>query len=414
MRDRCKRCGAERPSQDYAAAASCEKCGAVFGVVPWAQGVVDALERGERPEELPRGVHVDWAPRPRGTGFFRQNEGGVRAHLVIEYHQRGNLWPSLTVAGLVLAAAWLPYRVGVHWWTVAPGLAVIAVAYLILGRLTMRARFTVDDEHLTYAERGHARLRMRTKRLDVRDVRQIYVLERKEPAGDDQAVSALPTYELRARLMNGTSEPIESLINAHLALFYETLLERALGIEDEPVEGELDRPEPRRRVRPAFVFFLLPPALWLGSCAVMGEGYGTLVEPIYLDAGPSEARLHFSTPVTLRFGSWLYFDQEKDVSVPFGSVASLPRATAFAIELRRDGEVVDTLVCDPYDLNGPNFTGADGDYAFFFGGFMRSCSSELPAGTYTLRAEALDREAADPSLVKRRLEPRRLRRLLAP
>lgn len=227
-------------------------------------------------------------------------------------------------------------------------------------------------------------------------------------------MSALPTYELRARLANGTSEAIESLINAHLALFYETLLERALGIEDEPVEGELDRAEPRRRVRPAFVFFLLPPALWLGSCAVMGEGYGTLVEPIYLDAGPSEARLRFSTPVTLRFGSWLYFDQAKDVSVPFGSVASLPRATAFAIELRRDGEVVDTLVCDPYDLNGPNFTGADDDHAFFFGGFMRSCSSELPAGTYTLRAEALDREAADPSLVKRRLEPRRLHRLLAP
>ncbi len=403
MEKRCKRCGEALPQDEIVGASPCPSCGALYGVVPLAKAVVEALEHGQEPEGLPRGLRVEWSSREFGPSPFRSNTARVQADLALEHvqHRRSREWlPMVLSVVLILVTGWLFYRAGFRWWLLVPAALTLRMAHLVLGRLTFLSRLTVDSEHLTYTTRSHASLRAVTKRFPVQDVRQLYVVK-----------SPTELFELRVRLANDTSETLHSMVNPDLPLLYEALAERALGITDEAAEGELDRhvPNPRRLWRRLGV--ILPAAALTVACAVPVEAYGTLLDPLYLDDGPREASLHFSGPVKLRFGSWLYYSEPKDVSTPFGSVAKLQRATRFDVELLREDQVLHTLSCDPYDLIGLNFTGDTDPYAFFFGGFMRNCAVELPAGSYTLRAKAVDLKPGDASLFKRRLEPRMLRKL---
>ncbi len=411
MEKQCKRCRAPLPDGEIVGSRPCPECGALYGVLPEVTTLIERLQRDEDPETLPLldGLTVKWTSLAPGPGAFREATDSLRAHVVIQHVQRSRSseWPAMVLAFLLFAAVpWLFYRGGFQVWLLFPMVVASGLAYLILGRLTFLSRVVIDDEHLTHTSRGHASFRTTTLKLPVRNVRQLYVVK-PEPQ------SPPATYELRARTEDGTSRTIvDDVVNPDLLLIYESLVEHALGITDEAIDGELDRHVPTKRYRVDLLFGLVPGICIVALSALYLEVRGSPLEPIYLSDKPHESAIDLARPSTLFFSSWLYFSKPKPVGTPFGSVADLERATLMHIEVSKDGQPLVTRTCDPYDLRWVNFTGANEEYAFFFGGYMRNCSFELPPGSYTLRAIATkNADHPDETLFKQRLEPRVLRRL---
>lgn len=407
----CKRCGASLPPAEAEGDAhvTCPACGAVRGVSKLAESVLAALADQREPAAvLPPGVHVEWQPSlRRGEGFrgAAAQRGGQLTVRASEVQRTGEAYLSLAAGLLLTVALWLPYRGGFQLWLTIVAALIGLTAYLVLGRLSLTYSLVVSDAGLVYTSRAHARLRSTSKTVPRSDILQLYVVELPETQ------RSVASFELRLRRADGTSVTLDDWVNPELPLLLEALAEYALGVEDVPVEGEVDRHVARKRTPVRLgVAVALGAALSAVSVAVL-EVFGDPLEPMLLSDQPQQRELSPWRPVRVHFSSWLYFDRaQPSLSGPFGSASGLDKATAFHIELERDGQVVRSLSCDPYELVGLAFVGSGEEHPSYVGGFMRGCALDLPAGRSVLRARAVPLgEHEGP--VKQRLEPRVRRRL---
>lgn len=407
----CKRCGASLPAVPDAPLVRCESCGAVSGTLPEVERWVEAVIAGaDDPPPLYPGVSAEFRA-PFGGGSAFRDAGAPAAELTVEMVTRRDVRELAAAAAAVpalLAIAWCFYRAGLRWFIVLVGGLVGLLAWGLLGRLRLHARLRVADGVLEYTAVEHGLRGKRVVRVPVNEIRQLYVAREKDET---------PLYELRLRRHDGSSLLLDQFRGPTVTLALEALAERALGIENRPEEGELDRLAPAPRVKFSLLGVVAPMTVFCAVAVGFAEVYGDDQEPMFPSDAAAEQTIEVAVPVTLYFSSWLYFSKEQPtISQPFGSVASLPRSVAFQVDVLPAGspEPIHTLRCDPYDFRGPTFTGSGDAEAFFFGGFMRGCSLALEAGSYAVRARAepLDEDAgAALGLFKRRLEPRIKRRL---
>jgi hypothetical protein len=246
------------------------------------------------------------------------------------------------------------------------------------------------------------------ERIPVAEIGQLYVVHVPEkPDAPDQ-------FELRLRKQDGTAITLEAFLSPGLPLLLEHLVERALGIGDQPEPGELDRHVPVERPTPIHVFLAVALGLVCAITAVLVEISSGALDTIALGDEPRESELVLHFPTTLAFDSALSFSRREPTAGAFPSVESTPRSAVFHLDFVRDGRLVQSLECDPHDLAGAVLEideAGTGSSRYRVLGSMR-CSIRLDPGRYVLRAHAERLAAAQSAgLEGSQIEPRFKRHL---
>jgi hypothetical protein len=255
---------------------------------------------------------------------------------------------------------------------VVPSLVTIPVAFYAWARVTsvfdgllIRA---ADGELFCRQSRSWPRIQAK---VAIADIAQVFTAQTGR------------TYSLFARLRSGKAKLlVRNMSNPRLAVYFESQIERALGIEDRPDEKELPRnaplPRPTSRSRMILMelgmlsLFLLAPAVGLSACTplVELEVADTPTEKPF--ALKKHALVTFTSEIELTDNKWRYRSE-------------IPRSFTFEIQILRDGQEVTALSCDPFDLSVWTSSSSNKQVSSFWGP-MSHCSAELDSGHYTLRA----------------------------
>ncbi|MFV8755003.1 hypothetical protein ACNOYE_31015 [Nannocystaceae bacterium ST9] len=363
---------------------SCARCGALLDLRSQLEGMPAELA-------LPRGIRV---------------KRGERTLELIRVTRRA--WHALPVATTLAAAgliAWTWYRQ----FSLAPNPRLAFSTLLLLGSLALlgyvvallwvlaeRVRVRVDANALSVQGRG------RPPRTIARDeIVQIYATE--------GGAASQSGFCVMAQRREG--EPVlvlEDIADARHALFIEQEIERALGLANHAVAGELGRATPPERLPAAKLSVLA-----LGSVGgPLGVALLTMVSvracgvtlgevPLGSDASEGTIAIELREPST---ELWLWADVELRGAWVVTSDSEtrgpedLPKLLAVEVELVRAGKVEQRLRCDPFDLD---WIGVDASTSssWSFDGPMTGCSLRvLGPGPVELHLRRVDL-AGEPSIV---------------
>ena len=239
MRVNCKSCGAAIPAQNLNLDRMVAKCGACHAVFAFA------VDGAAPPPGASAGPEAGAVPRPQGLMLDRM--GGE-----LTITKRWFSWV-LVIFFSVFTVAWN----GVSWFMMLSALSEFGeaggyvaaflglfcfvgalMAYFTLAVMVNATVITVGRE-LTVRQGPLPMPGNRT--LSASEVGQLYVTERVSRSSSNHGRSSISiTFDLRARLKNGDGVILlRSLVEAEEALYLEQLMEAELGIQNEPVRGEL-------------------------------------------------------------------------------------------------------------------------------------------------------------------------------
>ncbi len=412
----CKRCGGALPAGNVGIG-ECSGCGAIYGILPESREYIEAVfAESERPPPPPRavsGMRARWRGRFGQGPAFRSNERReATGELTVDYSERGR--PKDLVLFAVAVAApifvgWCFFRIGLEPWLLVPAALTTALAYFALGRIRMRLSVVIRDGLLTYTNVRHGVLRPVVQSIPVSELRQLYVAH--VPETSDSPAQ----FDLRARKQDETAVTLESFLSPAVPLLLEQLIERALGIGDQPEPGELDRhvPVPRPSNVHAAVIVVL--------CAIC-SGTGVLVErssgelaSIELGEQPQDTLLRLRFPTTLSFDAELAFARRDATGGAFPSIEGTPPSARFHLEFLQAGEPRAALDCDPAELLDAVLSideAGTGRTRYRITGSLPECSTRLEPGTYLLRGRTQRLAAAESAgLVGSRIQARFKRHL---
>jgi hypothetical protein len=381
----------------------------MYGLLAETRDYVEAVfSEPERPPRSPiRGLSARWRGRfGQGPAFRSSERSEAAGELEIDFRTLGpkQVLASLASIGAVLFVAWTFFRIGFHAWLLLPSALVAIVAYLLLGRLRMRSRLKVAEGVLEYTGVGHGFLGTSVRQVPVRDIRQLYVTHLPETN------SSPAYYELRVRTRSGDGIVLETFVSPDLALLFESLAERALGIEDQPEAEELDRRVPIKRATGVYAPILIALAVVCGITAIAVESSSGTLQPVALEESPREQELPLRFPMTLTFEAELAFSRREPPAAAFPSIEGTPPSAMVFLEVERDG-----LACDPHQLTDSVIVideAGTGRSRYRIRGTMSSCSLRLGAGRHVLRAHAKRLQGASAAgLQSSRLVPRFKRHL---
>ena len=235
----CKSCGAAIPAQNLNLDRMVAKCGACHAVFAFT------VDGAAPPSSASSGHEEGAVPRPRGLVLDR-----IGGELTVT--KRWFSWV-LVIFFSVFAVAWN----GISWFMMFSALHEIGeaggyivaflslfcfvgalMAYFALAVMVNATVITVGHE-LTVR---HGPLPIPGNRtLSASDVDQLYVTERVSRSSSSNGRRSLSiSFDLRVRLKNGDGVILlRSLAEAEEALYLEQLIEGELGIQNEPVRGEL-------------------------------------------------------------------------------------------------------------------------------------------------------------------------------
>lgn len=248
MRVKCKSCGAAIPAADVnidRMVAKCAQCDAVFGISSFIRdGQGETRVRAEVP--LPKGMEIlrgDEPPEARPVGYREGAATRPTLSLVRRWFK-----PLQHIFTFLFSLIWCSFLV--FWYTMAAAgqapllfflFPLIHVAVGIFLFYTSLAGFL----NKTYIEVDGERIRVRHaplpwiggKELPSQNVRQLYCTSRTRRTKNGGSST---TYNVQVALHSG--RPVDLLTklgDLDQALFIEQEIERALGIEDEPMPGEV-------------------------------------------------------------------------------------------------------------------------------------------------------------------------------
>lgn len=381
----------------------------MYGILAESQKYVEAVfSEAERAPDPPiRGVSARWRGRfGQGPAFRSSPRSGTAGELRIDYVER-HRGKDLVVSALAIAAVvfvlWTFFRIGLRPWLFVPAALVAIMAYIALGRIWMRLRIEISGDLLQYTNVRHGLLGRVVERVPVADIAQLYVVHIPEKP------DAPSQFELRLRKQDGTSITLEAFLSPGIPLLLELLVERALGIGDQPEPGELDRHVPVARPSPVHAALSIALGLVCAVTAVVVELSSGALEPLALAQSPRELELVLRFPTTLTFDSELSFSRREPGSSAFPSIESTPRSAVFHLAFVRDGQFVRSIDCDPHDLADAEIEieeAGTGTSSYRIRGSMR-CSIRLEPGRYLLRGHAERLAGAQTAgLLQSQLQPR--------
>lgn len=393
--------------------ASCANCGAMIGVLPAQAPFVERVFAGGGLVRGPPGLGARFTPRTAVLADYRAGapEAEPIGELFAEYRLLRRPEESTALVLVVLAAvvsAWAVFRIGVEPWLLVPACFFASSALLVASRARMLTAVHVADGVLQYDTVPFGFAARQSQRFAARDVRQLYVMRESTPNGE--------LYELVVRKHDGAGVAVDRFLGPEIPLLLEALIERALGIPDEPQPGELDRQVPttsRRSIAPWVSLGLVAGMLSTAVAVEVAKGRLPLIP---LAEAPSHVVLEPSTPMTLWFHVELAFEQrESPGQSALPSAEAVPEVATVHVELVRDGQPNHVLVCNAHALAGAvaaiEEAGA-GKRRFRVLGGMRGCSVRLEPGRWVVaaRVERLP-GAATAGLTNARLQPRFVRHL---
>jgi len=409
----CKRCGAAL-AEGIVGIGECAGCGAMYGILADSQRYVEAVfsEPERAPEPPIHGVSARWRGRfGHGPAFRSSPRSDTGGELRIDYveRKRGKDLALFAVAiGALVFVCWSFFRIGLRPWLFVPAALVAIMAYIALGRLRMRLRVQIAGGLLEYTNVRHGLLGRVVERIPVAEIGHLYVVHVPEKPG------ALAQFELRLRKRDGTTITFEAFLSPTLPLLLEHLLERALGIGDQPEPGELDRHVPVEPPRLIHATLAIALGLVCAITAVFVELSSGALATVALGDQPRDSEIVLLFPTTLAFDSELSFSRRDPTAGALPSVESIPRSAMFRLDFIREGQLVRSLDCDPHDLQGAELVideAGPRNSGYRVVGAMR-CSIRLEPGRYTLRAHAEPIAAAHGAgLVGSQIEPRFKRHL---